>query len=69
MKTVSIKSPLFVPYQLVNLHWNGVERKTKIVKMWFDFVEDVWMYELDNIKSLSNPHGLFPESVLTPRQY
>ena len=59
-----IRAPKFELYELVTLHWNKQERRTKIVQRWFnpdDGANGYWFYRV------SEDEQFYPEEVLEPR--
>jgi len=58
-----IPAPRFDLYELVTLHWNNGQRRTKIVQRWFnpdDGMNGYWFYKV------SEDELFYPEEVLEP---
>ena len=62
---VQFCAPKFQLYELVTLHWNSREHRTKIVQRWFnpdDEPDGYWFYRVG-----SNDR-FYPESAVSHRQ-
>jgi len=63
-KFIQVRAPKFELYELVTLHWNSEQRRTKIVQRWFnpdDGTNGHWFYKV------SEDGKFYPEEVLEPR--
>jgi hypothetical protein len=63
-KTIKVPAPKFELYELVTLHWNGIEYPTRIVEASFRLSGHEWVYQVAQCSNEIDEERFFNESVL-----
>lgn len=59
---ITIPAPKFDLYELVTLHWNDEQRKTRVVARWYNLDAGEWSYEVAGMTK-----AFYPASALEAR--